>query len=222
MNEYKLNLNYEINKKVIECLYEKKGFTEYFENDNTYLENSFDKIKNLWLENFDKIEKVKYIMIAEAPLWGIDEKYIYNPKTNNSQFFYRSDLENILNIKIENKSQFINICNSLGLIILDISPFPLNPKDTKVNYRTIGRTHYKEIVGATLSYYFEEKVNLVKTKISKDVKVFFRYSRVKKNFEDIIGKVLVEKEIINSLNEIGDISQKGGGVNRLKLKEIIL
>ena len=47
MNEYKLNLNYEINKKVIECLYEKKGFTEYFENDNTYLENSFDKIKNL-------------------------------------------------------------------------------------------------------------------------------------------------------------------------------
>ncbi len=26
-------------------------------------------------------------MIAEAPLWGKDKSYIYNPETKNTQFF---------------------------------------------------------------------------------------------------------------------------------------
>ena len=48
-----------------------------------------------------------------------------------------------------------------------------------------------------------------------------RYKRVKDSFETIIGKTLIANNVINSLEEIGDISQVGGGINKIKLKEII-
>lgn len=220
MKDHNSDITYQKNKEVIKSFYDEKGLINYFEKDNNYLEKSFVEIMNLWLENLKKIETVNYIMIAEAPLWGDEKKYIYNSKTKNSQFFYRSDIEDILDIKIKDKSEFINICNSIGLLILDISPFPLNPKDTVINYRKIGKNNYKKIVEATLPLYFEKKINLIKSKVSDDTKVFFRYKRVKNNFENLIGKALIENNIINSLTQIGEISQKGGGIDKSKLKEI--
>jgi len=73
-----------------------------------------------WLSS--QIESVNYLMLAEAPLWGETKKYIYNPDINNSQFFYRSDLEDILNKHIADKKEFIQVCNEIGLLIVDISP----------------------------------------------------------------------------------------------------
>jgi hypothetical protein len=67
----------------------------------------------------------------------------------------------------------------------------------------------------------EQKIKAIKEKKSKNVKTFFRYARVKNNFQDLISKVLLENEIISSQNEIGDISQNGGGIDKNKLKQII-
>lgn len=212
--------NYEI-EKIIKSFYQDNGYDEYFKNDLIYLQTSFDEIKNIWLENLEKIEKINYIMIAEAPLWGKNKKYIYNPKTNLSQFFYKSDLEEVLRISIKDKEDFIKTCNSIGLLIIDISPYVLNEKDTKLNYRTLGKKNYKKIVESTLPFYFNKKIQLIKSKLSDDTEVFFRYKRVKQNFEDLIGKTLLENKIIDSLEKIGDISQTGGGINKSKLKEII-
>lgn len=215
------NLDYKENREILKKFYQNNGLNSCFENDNQYLENSFEKIKNLWLENLEKIGRVNYIMIAEAPLWGSENKYIYNPRTNNSQFFYKGDLEDTLGIKIEDKLEFLKICNSIGLVILDISPFALNSKNTAINYRKMGIKKYKNLVENTLPYYFDKKIHFIKPKISGEVKVFFRYKRVKKNFEKVVVKTLLENKIVTSIDQISEISQKGGGINKSKLKEII-
>jgi len=50
---------------------------------------------------------------------------------------------------------------------------------------------------------------------------FFRYTRVKNNFQDLIAQVLIDNNIIKTQNDIDDISQNGGGVDKSKLKMII-
>jgi hypothetical protein len=76
-------------------------------------------------------------------------------------------------------------------------------------------------VELTLPVYFEKKLELISNKKSKNIKVFFRYQRVKKNFEDLIIPALIKYKFIQSKDDIGDISQSGGCVDKLKLNEII-
>lgn len=208
-------------EQVIRSFYKDNGYEKDFKNDLLYLQNSFEEINSLWLKNLNSIDTINYVMIAEAPLWGKEKKYIYNPATKLSQFFYKSDLECVLRIYIDDKKEFLKICNSIGLLIIDISPFALNKKDTKLNYQRLGNKNYKKLVQATLPLYFDKKIDIIKPRLSEDVKIFFRYKRVKENFENIIGETLLDKKIISSLEEIEDISQKGGGINKSKLKEII-
>lgn len=155
------NFDYREIEDVIKSFYKDNGYGKDLKNDLVYLQSSFDEIKTLWLRNLDKIEKVNYIMIAEAPLWGGKKKYIYNPSTSLSQFFFKSDLEEVLRIAIEDKTDFIKICNSIGLLIIDISPYPLNEKDTRINYRSIGKSNYKKIVDAIYHSILIRKYNLL-------------------------------------------------------------
>ncbi len=223
-----MKIKYEENRKIIESFYKRLERENDFEKDNEYLESAFKKINDIWIENFNKIEKVKYLMIAEAPLWGKGEKYIYNPDSNNTQFFYRSDLEETLNTRIGNKKEFIRICNKIGLLIIDISPFPLNTNDTKINYgknkngsKKLTKKEYRDLVSETIPSFFEQKIKLIKKKKSNDLKIFFRYARVKTTFQDLIGTVLIENDFIKNKSELGDVSQNGGGIDRIRIKQIM-
>lgn len=214
-------MNFNDNKKILKSFYDKQGISKNFDKDCFYLEKSFNEISKIWLDNLNQIDKVNFVMLAEAPLWGKVKKYIYNPEINNSQFFYRSDLGDILNKTIADKKSFISVCNEIGLIVIDISPFALNPTDTSINYREMKINQYRELVNLTIPHFFELKIKAIKEKKSKNVKTFFRYARVRNNFQDLISKVLIKNEIISSQNEIGDISQNGGGIDKNKLKQII-
>jgi len=214
-------MNYFDNKEILKTFYEQYGLLEHFDRDNAYLEKAFDEINKIWLDNFNQIETVNYLMLAEAPLWGRDRKYIYNSETSNTQFFYRSDLSNILRIRIADKKEFIKICNEIGLLIVDISPFPFNENDTAINYRKLSRRQYRELVSSTIPTFFEKHIKLVAEKKSANIKTFFRYARVKDNFEDLISKVLIDHSIIKIKDEISEISQKGGGIDKTKLAKII-
>ncbi|WP_204273770.1 hypothetical protein, partial [Draconibacterium mangrovi] len=223
-----MNLEYNKNRQVIESLYAKLGLANEFEKDNYYLENAFNEINKIWIDNFNDIESVKYLLIAEAPLWGQKKKYIYNHKTNNTQFFYRSDLETTFNIKILDKREFIKTCRNIGLLIVDISPFPLNTNDTRINYgknkngsRKLTQKEYKELVRQTLPTFFNRKINLISQKKSSGIKVFFRYARVKDTFQDLICDTLIQNGLIKKQEDIGEISQMGGGIDRVKFKKII-
>ncbi|HET8964451.1 MAG TPA: hypothetical protein VFM99_11155 [Chitinophagales bacterium] len=223
-----IKIDYNGNRQIMESFYDHLGLAEEFEKDNIYLERAFNEIRDLWIANFNKIDKVNYLLIAESPLWGHKKKYIYNPETNNTQFFYRSDLGEILNFDISDKKKFIEVCNEIGLLIVDISPFPLNIKDTKINYAKnengsvkLSKDKYRKLVSLTIPTFFERKIKLVGHKRSSDINVFFRYTRVKNAFQDLISEVLIENGLIKKQEDISDIAQRGGGIDRIKFSNII-
>lgn len=214
-------MNWEHLKNNLENLYKNKGLIDCFEKEENYLRNSFYEMEELWNNQFDRIEKVNYVMFSESPLWGYQKKYLYNPETKLSQFFYKSDLEFVLGKKIKHKDEFLKTLTEIGFIILDISPFVLNEKDTSINYKKISKKDYKFLVNDTLEFYVKSKLKLIKEKSDDYPVFFFRYSRVKNLFSDLLFKELVDLDLISTQNEILEISQNGGGIHRDKFKKII-
>ena len=106
-------MNYVENKIFLKTFYDQNGLSDKFAKDSIYLEKAFNEIDKIWLNNLSQIKVVNYLMLAEAPLWGKDKKYIYNPEINNSQFFYRSDLGDLLKKHISDKKDFIKTCSNI-------------------------------------------------------------------------------------------------------------
>lgn len=208
---------------VLQNLYSRLSIpNNLFERDKVYLHNAFLEMSKLWMANFKKIKTVRYILIAEAPLWGESMNYIYNSNTPFTQFFYKSDLEKVLGKEITNKKKFLKILNGLGLLIIDISPFALNSQSTAINYSETTTTsnkitgkQYTELVANTCSNYFNEKIKLAKSKIrNKNITFIFRYERVESSFKDILAKELVKSGILKeSQIKFENIWMNGGGID---------
>ena len=115
--------------------------------DLKYLRLANRGINHLWDINFRKISKVRLVIIGEAPLWGKNEEnYIYNPNTNNSQFFYRGDIDKIIGYEPNNKTEFLNILAKLGILIIDVSPYALNGIDTQLTYQHLRNLNYVQMI----------------------------------------------------------------------------
>lgn len=183
-------------KNILYEFYGKNGLLDCFSTDILYLESAYTDIEQLWCDNLDSTRAINYLMIAEAPLWGKKKKYIYNPDTPNSQFFYPSDLEFIFKkvtdekIVIDSKGKFLTICRKLGIVIIDISPYAFNQEDTHINYRKLKQSRYIDLIKETIPFYLEPKLNLIARKKADNLKVFFRYARVRKRFKERITETL--------------------------------
>jgi hypothetical protein len=215
--------------KFLKDLYKEMEISDAdFKDNSRNLKKAFKEMTKIWLTNFDKIETVKYILIAEAPLWGESKSYVYNTETPLTQFFYKSDLERALDISLCCKKRFLEKLNEIGFLIIDISPFALNNK-TKINYseqtevsKKISPKNYQKLVSSTMPFYFEKKLELIKSKLcEKKPVVFFRYSRVQKAFENILIDSLKHHGIIDENPSISSIGMNGGGINVEELKKII-
>lgn len=230
----KLNLSFEKNIHSLENIYKKYGL-ELSSEELEYLRTAFDGIINLWLEQIDKIDTIHAILIAEAPLWNSDgtNSYFYNANSKFTQFFYKSDLEFVLQrldqkkIAIVDKADFINICNEIGLVLLDVSPFPLNGNDTQLNY---GKTNkgkslkissklYKQLIEDTLESYFLPKLNHISPKCTSNTcTILYRYKRVENQFHPLLKEHLLQ--YFTDIN-VFTIGQQGGGINRNELLKAI-
>ena len=214
-------MSYRGNANVLRSFYAKYGLGYFFDRDNQYLESAFNDITRLWVENLDQINEVRFIMIAEAPLWGQVQKYIYNPNIKSSVFFYCNDLRDALHCEIKDKRDFLLKCQDIGLVIVDISPFALNSRDTAITYREMGKKKYRQLVEHTIPSFFEKKIEAICAKKAKRVKVFFRYKTVKDTFQDLVSRVLIANDIIKSELDILDVSGDNMPMDRKKLRSII-
>ncbi len=208
---------------ILKELYLLRGLSEQeFNVDRAYLEQAFSDMTTIWLDNFQRIKDVKYIMIAEAPLWGANQSYIYNELTPFTQFFYKSDLEKAFDNEfiLESKRDFLNKLNEMGFLIIDISPFALNTQ-TKLNYGVNTETssrltnrQYRDLVQDTMSHYFNLKLDLALTKRGDaNPMVFFRYARVERAFKVILSPSLQTRGLINQTDELENIGKQGGGID---------
>ena len=185
------NMDYSRCKQILHDFYSENGIIDHFERDNLYLEKAFHEINEMWFRNLECIKEVKYLMIAEAPLWGKDKSYIYNPETKNTQFFQRKDLERVIGINVYNKLDFLNYCNKMGLI------------------------------EQTLTTFFDIKIQAISLKKSTSIKIFYRYRRVMIQFNDLIYNSFVKYDFAINENELSDISKRGGGIDGFKFRQII-
>lgn len=220
-------------KDFLSKLYDKYQVYDCFNHDYRYLSNAIDGINSLWYGNINEVKKVRIVILAEAPLWGKkegEEKYFYNPNSEHSQFFYGTDLTDLYSGSITSKSDLIAAVNNLGIIILDISPFPFNPATTAISYRRDDEKRskqllmddYREIVRTTFSTHVKPKLDVISKIVHncEQAKYVYRYSRVQKLNSTI--SISFKESGYTIFGTIDLISQLGGGINRDMLKKSIV
>jgi len=210
-------------------VYQEQNIIEYFEADELYLKNAFDVTEKLWKEQFKKINKLKIIMISEAPLFGDMQKYIYNPNTATSVFFHFKDLEVFLEegqqIKRpktiqEQKRIMFEYFSQNGFITLDIFPFALNPNHTKIHYQKISKKLYHQLLKIATENYLIPKLKLCLEKSDEHTHYVYRYKRLFDKTENHFEKVL--NQISSKNYKIDTINSTNMSLDRNKLKRLLI
>lgn len=131
-------------KKLIQ-LYESRNLN--FERDKDYYADSIPRIKYFFQRNLKKVNQVRLMIIGEAPLWGSsEEKYIYNPDSPVSSFLSYIHIENLTGIWTWNKRTMLDAMNQNGIVVFDISPYPLNDTDTQIQYEDLTEEEYRSLI----------------------------------------------------------------------------
>ena len=203
-------------EKILQKYYSIKDFSDYYDIDKEYLRSAYDEIETLWDKQYKKIQLINYVMLSEAPAWGQNKNYIYNQKSNNTKFFYRSDLNIIVKKEIPNKEIFIEELTQLGLIVLDVLPFAFNKTFTKVNYESMSKIEYKQLIKSTSPFHLNQKNRLIQRKINDSTIYFYRYEKVKNANREISESIFADANY-----NFPVISKVGGGIDQTKLISIL-
>lgn len=101
----------------------------------------------MWQDNFTRIHTVQLVMLSEAPLFGHDKCYFYNPAACFTSFFHFNDAEAILGEGFANDRDFggheekklflLSRLAETGFVVLDLFPFALNEKHTQILYASV-------------------------------------------------------------------------------------
>jgi len=210
-------------------IYQEQNILHHFEGDEAYLKNAFEITEKLWGEQFNKIDKLKIIMISESPLFGDIQKYIYNINTRPSSFFYFQDIqafpncENIIQPTTiqEQKKIMLETFQKNGFLILDIFPFALNQKDTVINYRQMNITLYKQLLKIVTDNYLIPKLTLCLEKSSKQTHFIYRYKKLFDKTENYFESVLNNISLKEIQYKIDTINGTNMSLDRNKLKELL-
>ena len=206
-------------KDDLNSLYSLLGKNTYLKDDLIYIEKSYKTIEKIWNEQYNKVKAINYIMISEAPLFGEKQSYFYNENASQSQFFYLSDAKVLTNNQINTKRDLIETFNDLGIIILDVFPFPFN-SNTAVSYNTLNKNEIKTLMNLTYKNHLEQKLQTIAQKVNSTTKLFYRYKRVKNSINDFIAPEFAKHGINTIQQDIPYISKRGGGIDHKALKKI--
>ena len=160
------------------------------------LYKDYQLIERAWFSNFENnLDTIKLILISEAP--QSFDNFIYNKHKDDkdSAFLRINDLKECLKRSNEEFLEFENIgkiklMGKLGIVVLDIFPFPFSPTH-KFNYKNQdhqtkriiikpSRKHeelLRELHFKSRSWYLSEKIDKINTKISSNVVYAYRYKR---------------------------------------------
>ncbi len=135
-----------------------------------YLKTAFVETERMWRENFDRVKKVRLVMLSEAPLFGTDRRYFYNACTPFGGFFHFQDAQAILGHDFAkgrtDKEFLLAALAGAGFILLDLFPFALNKDDTQsITYRRMPAGCYRDLFQHTAPFYFDRKRDLERNPI---------------------------------------------------------
>ena len=116
-------------------------------------------------------QNIKYILIGEAPHFGEEESYIYNPEFDRTPFLEFTHIESIaqsvgIGGVVRNKSDMLKMMIRLGLLVVDYFPYPLS-QNTSFNLQQ----HQRKAFLVSSKCFFmelEAKVGMHSKKIKRE------------------------------------------------------
>jgi hypothetical protein len=199
-------MNWENLKTVLYEIYVQENIVKDYTEDEKYLKQAFTFTEQYWNEQADKIDSVRILIFSEAPLFGNEKAYIYNPNYGFTAFFHFNDLIVVFGEKMrtdfpairEKKKYFISMLNEAGILILDIFPFAFNPKITgNVSYQSISARLYFELFERTAAYYLLPKLFAIRSKITENTVFAVRYKKLLTKIGPLIDSALSETGLKN-------------------------
>ena len=212
---------------VLKQIYKEQKISRHFMKDEAYLKEAYEFTEKLWEIQLEKTEKLNAIMISESPLFGEIKRYIYNPHTAPSVFFYFKDLEALLDdgeelvrprTTVEQKQMMFEKFQQKGFITLDIFPFALNPSHTAINYQKMSKNLYHQLLEVTTENYLIPKLTRCLERSHQKTHFVYRYKRLYDKTEHHFESVL------NQLSPIAykiDTVHKNMSLDREKLRRLV-
>ena len=223
-------MNWQKISQSLEQTYKNQNLLPHYNNDESYLRKAFEFTESLWQRQLNQIDKLEVIMISEAPLFGKNQKYIYNKNSPPSSFFYYQDIEALPTVKnlpekptsiIEQKTIMLKEFVNNGLLILDIFPFAFNEKDTSLNYRKMSNKIYTQLLEQTKDCYLIPKLKLCLNKVNKNTHFIYRYKKLfdktGNHFEKVLTSVISNSTVYN----IDSINGTNMSLDRKKLETLL-
>jgi hypothetical protein len=199
--------------------------------DTNYIWNAFYQIENYWFEEFKRFKLIRIVLLSEAPFFGDSESYFYNPNFGATSFFGYKDYTQSFgewgpelrarshSPVPKKKAELLAAMREVGVIILDLFPFALNP-ETNFTYSDLRPNEYADLFAVIASIYFRVKLKRVTNKMVPGAKLVFRYRRVKDSVETLVVQEMKSSVLESSQLYSENIGCRGGHLNRPKLKSI--
>lgn len=193
--------------------------------DAEYLWNAYQKIETFWYNEFSQFNMIRVVLLSEAPFFGEFGSYFYNPEWRATQFFGYADYTKALSkwgpelqaspkdsVAVK-KAELLAAMRKVGVIVLDIFPFALNPK-TKYSYANLPPADYANLFKVTASIYFRHKLKYVATRLVPGGKFVFRYKRVQDAAEALVKREIKKAGLQGSQLYADNVGNRGGSLNR--------
>jgi len=219
-------------ESTLKDLYNQIEKSESFNNDLDYLRTAYYRVETLWKSVVLDLPLLRMVLLAEAPMFGPEEKYFYNPAAGASEFFTYLDAEalvgelcatsRLIDGERPRKADMLKRLTRSGFLVLDLFPFAFRPGYTAVDYRKLSnKPLYSQLFQKTSRQHLIPKLSLIKTKIVETTVFVFRYSRVHQALESDVGDILQKCNPRLRLDKIDSI-HSGRNINRERLKDLFM
>lgn len=205
-------------------IYQEFNIGELNERESEYLERALIFTEDLWNKQFESIGSICFVMLGEAPLFGAQKSYFYNPRSAFTSFFKYSDIkpeaENEPIICIKNL--MFECLKKHNFIILDLFPYALNSNYTKISYgRTMRPRVYERLLSGSYKDYLYPKLKKIKMKNEKKGTKFIsfvtRYRRMGV-LENFLRPKLIDLKLLASDRSIPSVGSLNFPIDREELK----
>ena len=165
-------------KNTLSSIYKEFGASDSFSEDEPNLKNAYQKTEALWKKQYELIDRIRFVLIGEAPLFGDEESYFDNNESPKLTAFFRHQIQpEVKSVSSAEKSDLLKKLRKNGFIVLDLLPYALNDK-TAISYQKKFRGNkYIELFEKTYDLYLKPKLELIKIKSDKNIKFSFRYKK---------------------------------------------
>ncbi len=203
-------------KNTLSSIYEESGVSDSFSEDEPNLKKAYQKTEALWKKQFELIDRIRFVLIGEAPLFGDKQSYFYNEESKLTTFFRHQIQPEVKSVSAD-KPGLLRHLQKSEFIVLDLFPYALNDK-TAISYRKKFKGKYIELFEKTYDLYLKPKLELIKIKSDKNIKFSFRYKK-HKVLTDKMKSRLEKNGFSESSIQVGCVGSSNMSIDTKKLAE---